>query len=264
MDTTNPVQDEQSAYRRSTIKFPYGDLDDAVEIATAIHRKYGKSCTIDQLAAELGYDSVSNGTFRLKLATARLFGVVSKGRGRIEITGFGQRIVDPTTQNAAKADALLRIPLYKTIFDEYQGRYLPRDEGLEAFMEQAGVTSKQTGRARQAFQRSAEQAGYFHAGKTRLVAPPTMSDQAQEVEITPALEVEESLSVHRATFDDPLIEGLFRRLPKHDEDFSESEQDQWLDLAKLILRTLWSRSDQGTTYHKTEHERQSEEAPQQG
>lgn len=263
MDTTKPIQDNKGAYRRSTIKFPYGDLDDAVEITTAIFRKYGKSCTIDQLAAELGYDSVDNGTYRLKLATARLFGVVSKGRGRIEITSFGQRIVDPATQDAARADAFLRIPLYKRIFDEYQGGYLPRDEGLEAFMEQAGVTSKQTGRARQAFQRSGQQAGYFHAGKTRLVAPPVESDQTQEVKVGgPAIEAEEALPVHTASFDDPLIEGLFKRLPEVGQEFSESEQDQWLDLAKLILRNLWSISEQKATYHRVEDERQTEKAPQ--
>ena len=53
---------------RSTIRFPYGDLDDAQEIAQGVQH-WGLACGIDQLAAQL-QQTVSSGAFRMKLATA--------------------------------------------------------------------------------------------------------------------------------------------------------------------------------------------------
>ena len=48
---------------------------------------------------------------------------------------------------------------------------LPPAAALEREMGQLGVASKQTGKARQAFERSAEQAGFFAHGADRLVMP---------------------------------------------------------------------------------------------
>ncbi len=35
----------------STIRFPYGSLGDAIEVAETVHNQHGGSCTMDQLAA---------------------------------------------------------------------------------------------------------------------------------------------------------------------------------------------------------------------
>ena len=66
---------------RSTIKFPYGDLDDAVAVARAIWDKAGEECSRSQLAAYLDQTPTS-GAYRLKLATASNFGLVKSSQGR--------------------------------------------------------------------------------------------------------------------------------------------------------------------------------------
>ena len=55
---------------RSTIKFPYGGLDEASSIAQAVHENYGLQCSFDQLAAQIG-STTTSGSFKSKLATTR-------------------------------------------------------------------------------------------------------------------------------------------------------------------------------------------------
>ena len=53
--------------QRSTIGFPYMDLDDALEVASAIHDNVGQGeCDEDQLAAWLQLSVKSSGFLRLK------------------------------------------------------------------------------------------------------------------------------------------------------------------------------------------------------
>jgi hypothetical protein len=72
---------------------------------------------------------------------------------------------------AAKAQAFLKVPLYKAIFEKYKGGVLPPTAALEREIVALGVSEKQKERARQVFERSADQAGFFEHGKNRLVMP---------------------------------------------------------------------------------------------
>jgi hypothetical protein len=74
----------------------------------------------------------------------------------VELTDLGKRIVDPETHDGARAEAFLRGPLYRAIFDRYRAVKLPPDPGLESEMVGLGVSTKQTERARQILQRSAQ------------------------------------------------------------------------------------------------------------
>lgn len=102
-------------------------------------------------------------------------------------------------------------------------------------MRDLGVSDKQLGKARQVFSRSAEQAGFFRQGKDRLVAPPTAQASAasQSSEDKPRREVSSDLGDY-----DPLIVGLFRRLPITGE-WSAGEQKKWLDLAGHIIPIVY-------------------------
>jgi len=96
--------DHGSTRQRSTIVFPYGSLQDAEKIAKEVHGKWGGHASPDQLAA--GMDtSPRSGTFRVKLATARIFGVVQTKRSLVEITDLGRRLVDPQKAAAARVEA---------------------------------------------------------------------------------------------------------------------------------------------------------------
>ncbi|MGD9894356.1 MAG: hypothetical protein AB7U18_23965, partial [Dehalococcoidia bacterium] len=168
---TDVAVDADRKRERSTIGFPYVDLDNALSVARSIHEKGGGQCELDQLAAWMGHETVSSGAFNLKIAAARLFGLIEGERQRIRLTSLGRDAIDPQKEQRARATAFLNVPLYRRIYDEHRGSLLPPDGGLEREIQQFGVAAKQADKARQTFQRSAAQAGYFAAGKTRLVMP---------------------------------------------------------------------------------------------
>ncbi len=168
-----PEADDEGKRERSTIEFPYMDLDDAVEVAKAVHTTTGSGvCAPDQLAAALGLSMNSSG-FRSRISTAKMFGLIVGDRGGngAQLTPLGQQIVNPELERRAKVDAFLKVPLYKTIFDRKRGQVLPPAAALEREMAQIGVAKKQTDRARQTFERSAQSAGFFDAGRDKLVLP---------------------------------------------------------------------------------------------
>lgn len=154
---------------RSTIAFPYSGLADAEQIADALHRR-GDSATVDEIAAELN-QTTSSGSFRTKMATARVFGAIDVRRGQATLTPLGKRLVDPDKSKQARVEAFLHVPLYKQLYEAYKGHQLPGNAGIENRMAQFGVSSKQTEKARQALQKSAELAGFYESGRDRLVKP---------------------------------------------------------------------------------------------
>lgn len=237
----------------STIAFPYGGLDDAEQLAVQVHEQYGTTASPSQVAAALGLSS-NSGTFRVRIATARTFGVLDSRRttGDYSLTDLGRRLTDPTAQARARVDAFMNVPLYKALFDQYEDRPLPAERGLEAEIIRLGVTPKSVARARQAFQRSARHAGLFHAGSNRLVIPALRRQPAsaadpasvgnpepsrQEAPVTTSMQ-------QGFTFSDPLIEGLVRRLPKPGETFTSVQRKKWIGLAENILEAVFGTDDE--------------------
>ena len=171
IDFSQTMPEAESTRIRSTIEFPYGDQNQAVEVASKIHTEAGMTCTVDQLAAWFK-QSPSSGTFRQRVSTARIFGFVETERGgSILLTPLGRAVVDPGQEQKARAQAFMLIPLYKSLFEKFKGYTLPPRSALEREITQMGVSPKQKSRARQAFERSATQAGYFQHGPDRLVEP---------------------------------------------------------------------------------------------
>lgn len=231
---------------RSTIQFPYGDLNHALEVTRAIHSNSGDQCTLDQLAAWLKHDNVDSGAFQGKVATARIFGLIETGRKQVNLTPLGSNAVDPQQERQARVDAFLHVQLYRAIFDKYRGRLLPPGVGLEREMANLGVSPKQTDKARQAFQRSADQAGLFAHGRDRLVMP---ADTSAEREV-PGPETWQPQTVEgesRRGFGGgqppsdlhPFIQGLLGTLPAPDSVWPQDERTKWLETAQNIFGLIY-------------------------
>jgi hypothetical protein len=228
---------------RSTIQFPYMDLDDGVAVADAIYRNVGAgSATTDQVAAWTGHQTVRSGTFRLRLASARLFQFITSGEERISLTSLGRRVVDPGAMASAKVEAFLNVPLYKRLYERYRGELLPPDTALEREMAQLGVAPKQVAKARQVFQRSATHAGYFDAGRNRLVAPnvrdapgakPATPGQPSPGPAGTAMRISSAMPHH------PFIQGLLQTLPEPGTNWPETQRRQWLDTAEGIFNLIY-------------------------
>jgi hypothetical protein len=238
--STEAPSEDKDARERSTIGFPYVPLDDAVSVAEAIQAKVGSGLiSDDQLAPALDMSQKSSG-YRTKLSAARLFGLIESGDGGIRLAELGKRIVDAKQTRAAKAEAFLRIPLYNRVYEEHKGSTIPPAAALEREFLGFGVAQKQTPRARQVLERSAEQAGFFEVGRDRLVRPAIKDGGASE---TPADDGGKKNDGGNGGGDgdnpfaglDPLVQGLLQRMPKTGEEWSIADRRFWLQTLAMNL-----------------------------
>lgn len=278
--TIEQVSDSDSGTRsrtRSSIEFPYADLDTAIDVTKAVYHRGGR-CARDELAATLGHDSVISGTFRLKIVAARMFGLVAFDRDEVTITPLGRRIVDPQHEREARVEAFLSIPLYERIYESHRGFALPQDIGLEREMVQIGVAPKQKDRARQVFQRSAAQAGFFENGRERLVKPSSSQPSPPEPSrlepdrspIQPRpFETDLSRQVPATKFggsgggkdsgspggsgiepmSNKLIAGLVEELPPLNQTWSQEDLTAWIQLAEMILKKVYKLYAESPVVH---------------
>jgi hypothetical protein len=254
MPTNQAAVDEaesaQGSRERSSIGFPYGDLEDAISIAKAVHAVGGSSCQVEQLAAHLGMVP-TGGAFRIKTVTAKIFGLTQYSQGTNTLTPLGQRIVDPKQERAARAEAFLLVPLYKAIYDKFRLTTLPPNPALENEMIGLGVAKKQADKARQTFQRSAEQAGFFAHGKERLVmpamgpAPIIESDNRHD-------DHDDEPDQKQKTRDDgtsggrhPFIAGLLKELPSEGDEWPTANRVKWLKAAAMIFDLIYKNEESG-------------------
>jgi hypothetical protein len=233
---------------KSTIEFPYLDMDDAIELASGVHQCGGSSCQWDQLAAQLKA-SATGGGFRLRLITAKTFGLLTYERGSVTLTPLGMRMVDAQQERSARTEAFLTVPLYRALYEKFRGVSLPPTAGLEREIESLGVAPKQKEKARQVFQRSAKQAGFFEFGSDRLVPPAgskiQQKDNGKDREQgakpphnpPPAYGGGGSGDYH------PFIQGLLKSLPAPDADWSIEQRVRWLQTAAGIFDLMYKGNE---------------------
>lgn len=247
-----PQPEADGKRERSTIAFPYGDVGDAISVAQAIHENAGMSCSIDQLAAYLKQTPTS-GAFRLNLSTARIFGLIENEKGQVSLTPLGQRIVDPNQQARAKAEALMHVPLYSAIYEKYKGHLLPPAKALEREMAALGVAAKQADKARQAFERSAQEAGYFAHGKERLV-PPAFPGGPETLKVDPPPPPNNERRGGGGNGGDelhPFIQGLLKTLPKPEQAWPVEHRVRWLQTAAGIFDLIYKGNDNSSRVNVT-------------
>ena len=243
-ESAESASQEKEERGRSTIVFPYQPLDDAIQVAKAVYNAGGPRCKVDQLAAQLKLATDAS-MFRLRLNTARIFGLITYAQGTVTLTDLGTRICDPQQESAAKVDSFLTVPLYAKIYEEFKGKNLPPMSGLEAAIGDMGVATKQKGNARQVFQRAATQAGFFAFGTDRLVYPtikgsaPGNGGDAQRPAAEPEKPAAEKPNGDRIVGDvggsgivlHPLIQGLIKTLPDPKDEWPIEKRAKWLRAA---------------------------------
>jgi hypothetical protein len=189
--------------------------------------------------------SPKSSSFRMQLSAARMFGLVETFSGHHKLSLLGRMIVDPQREREARARAFQNVPLFKAIFDNYKGGVLPPAAALEREMVGMGVAEKQTSKARQVFERSAEQGGYFEHGKSRLVMP-AVAVRPDEAPPAPVLDEQQNRERNKGGGGggdmgdhDPLILGLFQKLPEPDTDWSSKDRLKWLQTAANIFDLVY-------------------------
>lgn len=258
-DTERTALNEQAAEAgaqkervQSSIQFPYGDLETAVAVADAMHSNGYRECAPDQLAAAMGQHATS-GNFRQKVASARIFGLIETAPGRIALTDLGGQILDPAQEKRARVSAFLHVELYRRLYEDHRSRTLPpRPAGLERTFEQYGVSGKQTDKARQAFDRSARQAGFFVHGNDRLVMPGGLDspNEAASERLSPAgpaskVGVANDGAEALPPGLDPLIVALLRKMPTG-PGWPLAERAKWLQALAMNLSFVYEADGHDT------------------
>ena len=270
MEKDKPVIDGQKRLI-STVGFPYFDLTNAEELAKTILDN-GGSLTRDQLAGVMGSSSTS-GAFWMKLSAAKMFGLVEQTpQGKLELTQTGFDVLDKDEwrKKAGRKEAFLKVPLYRRMYDEFRGKPLPaRPHGIEQAFTRFGVSEKQKGVARLAFDKSATTAGFFSAGIERLIEPIIVTVPSANLALdTSAPMVAEAVGRARASSDlHPFIKGLIEALPKPGDPWPTDKRAKWLRAAAnnfdlmyigdgqiTIVEVKTSENPQGTKTQKDDDE----------
>jgi len=247
------LEKEKAERERSRIEFPYFSLDEAIKIAKGVF-DLGANCQIDQLAGHLN-QAAAGGGFRVKLMSARTFGLITYTQGNVSLTDLGSQIVEEEGEQEARARAFLKVPLYNAIYEQYKGKTLPGNIGLEGAMVNLGVAAKQKDKARQAFQRSAKEAGFFSYGSTKLVypvLPVSVQERPSKERIgdtppPPPAKGGGSGGSGGGEGLDPLIQGFLNKLPEPNSAWGIEGRKKWLQLVLGILDVMYTGAEEGKT-----------------
>lgn len=244
-DTTKANRaDDVESRQRSTIAFPYNDLESAIEIAKAIHNHVGLGeCEDDQLASWTNQSPKSSG-YRLQLAAARMFGLMEASSGRYRLSDLGRSLVDPQRARESRVRAFLNVPLYNAVFEKYRGGVLPPTAAFERDIQMLGVAEKMKDRARRWLERSAEQAGFFEQGRDRLVRPGVAVRDAPDPPPEQPQEAPKSKGGGGGgdgiTELHPFVQGLLKTLPEPNTDWAAAARVKWLQTAANIFDLIYT------------------------
>ena len=243
----NPSGRQGDTRGRSTIGFPYLHLSGCIELAEAVHEIGGTSCEWGQVAAKVGL-AAKGGNFRVKMLAARSFGLLEYKSNHVTLTDIGIRALDPMTQKKGRVEAFLNVPLFGQMYKKLQDILLPPPAAIERQMEELGVVSKQTSRARQVFLRSARDAGFFEISGDRLVKPSTAgpvespgdehSDDKQDTSDPSDSNQLDGPAVH------PLIEALLAQMPPSGTNWDRARCVIWLQTLVLSLGMIYENFDE--------------------
>ncbi len=239
------AEEASQGRQRSKVAFPYMDLAASLAVAAAIHDKVGNGdCSLQQLSAWMDQSIKSSG-FRVQLAAARLFGVIeSEGTDSYRLTTLGRRLMDPDSARKAKAEAFLNVPLFKLLYQNHQEGVLPPASAIEREIAALGVAEKQKDRARQVFERSADQAGFFEHGKNRLVMPAI----AVKAGAGEGKKDEKAASNGGGGGDgighlDPLLIELLKKIPSTADGWSDMKRLRWFQTFAMNVSQIYDSDE---------------------
>ncbi len=231
------VETSKTKRERSLVEFPYADIQSAAELAAGIMHKGGGTCDESQLSVWLN-QAVMGGTFRSRLSASKMFGFVAGANKALTLTDLGRRVADPQSIFDAKAEAFLGIPLYATLYEKLHGYALPPAAAIERQMIALGVIATQSDRARQAFMKSANQAGYIDGQTGRFVKPGNVNYGSDgSVDSSPPPPKGGGGGGNDSLH--PFILGLLKTLPQPETEWDVTARAKWLQTAASIFGLIY-------------------------
>ncbi len=234
---------------QSEIEFPYADLEVASELAITLHQKAGGESDDAELAGWLNQSS-TGGTYRSRRSAARMFGLIDLTQGRVCLTALGHDLNDDRKARAARTDAFLKPELYNAMYEKFRGTVLPPGVAIERMMQHLGVSPKQTDRARQAFIKSANHAGFIDASSGRFIKPSNGTSH-QEAENREKGDEEKKGNGGGGNGDDkaglsldPLLMALLQKIPPKGEDWGAAKRLRWFKTFAMNVSQVYDKDDE--------------------
>jgi hypothetical protein len=250
--TAVKIKPEETGKRqRSSIGFPYMDLNEAITLAKAIHNNVGTgTCTLEQLAPWVKQSPTSSG-FRSRLAASRLFGLINADRSdALFLTDLGRLVVDAKREREGRARAFLSVPLFSALHDKFKGTVVPPTAALEKELVALGVASTLTDTARRVMERSAEEAGFYESGRDRLVMPGFVPSENTFFEATVETNGTGSgggtgsgngggVDLHL----DPLLIALLKKIPSSEKDWPAQTRLRWFRTFAMNVSQIYDAAE---------------------
>ena len=133
----NGERKQRKAPVRSGFLFPVYDYATSLAIAEKVELGGAGRLGEDTLAINLG-QSVKSSSFRLRVLSAKQFGLVSKQGGDLVTSPTAKAILKPTSERESAegmVTAFLNIPLFRAVADRYKGQPLPEGQALRNILE---------------------------------------------------------------------------------------------------------------------------------
>ena len=214
--------------QRSSIAFPYMDLNEAVGMAKAIHDNvWTGNCSISQLAPWVKQSATSS-AFRNRLSAARLFGLVNTDNSEaLQLTELGRLVLDAKREREGRARSFLSVPLYGALHDKFKGGVVPPTPALENELVALGVAGTLKETARRVLERSAEQANFYEAGRDRLVMPGFAPSRESAPEQKKQTGGGDGGGTGVQLDLDPLLIALLKKIPAAGNDWPGPQRARW-------------------------------------
>jgi hypothetical protein len=193
----------------------------------------------------------ASGGFRIRMLSAKTFGLIAYDQGLVKVTDLGKRVTQPATALTARVHAFSTVVLFNMLFRQLQGQPLPSDSDIEARIEGLGVSPKQKSKARQIFLRSAEQAGLLGISRDALSLPagfgeselplPVAKKRAPRTRSQTPREPRKNKATWLAGVH-PFVKGLIDQLPSPDMSWPAVERQKWLESAANVLDLVYTHN----------------------
>ncbi|WP_416898636.1 MAG: hypothetical protein ACMVY4_02580 [Minwuia sp.] len=220
---TSILWTETTNSEEHAVKFPYHDLRMAINICRAAPPPDRVGISLEQFAIMSGHRKV-DGTLKLKIASAKLFGLVDSDNGIFNRTDLGEAIHEDMDNIELKRKAFFNVELYCKFVQICSKQAYPNTipEQNELFT-RLGLSEKSAHKARIALIRSAQIAnifvprgGYVHIPKT-AAAPLVQNIEVQNIETPPDLSFEKAtIEVFQSHGRDAGIAVLISKIPAGD------------------------------------------------
>lgn len=154
------------------IEYPRASLKNSLELAETVD-DLGGTCSIEMAADKL--NKKVSGAFQALIGSAVRYGLITSKKGQLEITGLfrdHKLAYNKEESDIALSLAFLAPPLFRQIFDRFEGRELPVSHFEKLLMREFGVPDQISSRVSKYFLEGAKQCALLTAdNKLKAGAP---------------------------------------------------------------------------------------------